>query len=250
MFVVLTALHSLPSIDIGEIKKIRLGHDGAGLGSGWFVNKAIVRNQTSGKEYFFLVGKWLDAGEGDRKIVRDIAAQSKDGVAVLPIAKYRLIITTGTKKGAGSDANFTCQIYGEHGDSGPLRLEGAKNAFERGRVDEFEFDLVDLGAISKLVLGHDNKHLSSGWYGEQATLRNATSGVEYFFPIAKWFDRAEDDGKVQRELFPGKPEVSVFTTYEITCATSDCWGGGTSKWRGVGAQRRVQPYQTQANWHN
>jgi hypothetical protein len=54
-----------------------------------------------------LAGKWFDSGEGDRKIVRDIAAQNKDGVAVLPIVKYRLIVTTGSKKGAGSDANFS-----------------------------------------------------------------------------------------------------------------------------------------------
>lgn len=48
--------------------------------------------------------------KGDRKIVRDIPAQSKDGVAVLPIVKYRLIVTTGNKKGAGSDANFSVRF--------------------------------------------------------------------------------------------------------------------------------------------
>lgn len=36
------------------------------------------------------------------------------------------------------------------------------------------------------------------------------------------------DGKISRELTPGKPEVSVFTTYEVTVVTADVYGGGTN----------------------
>ena len=83
-------------------------------------------------------GQWFDASQGDRKIVRDIAAQNKDGQAVLPIVKYQLVVRTGSKKGSGSDANFSAILYGANGDSGLLKLDGARNAFEVGRVDEVQ----------------------------------------------------------------------------------------------------------------
>ena len=46
-------------------------------------------------------------------------------------------VYTGEKRGSGTDANVTVQIFGEAGDSGERKLDNNKNNFERGRYVEF-----------------------------------------------------------------------------------------------------------------
>lgn len=48
-------------------------------------------------------------------------------------------------------------LHGVAGDSAELRLENAKNNFERGRTDVFEVDAPDLGDLKAITIGHDNK---------------------------------------------------------------------------------------------
>ena len=68
-----------------------------------------------------------------------------------------------------SDANVHIILTGENGDSGKRKLENAsRNLFgkfsgkltvniERNQIDEFGFDVVELGAITKITIGHDGK---------------------------------------------------------------------------------------------
>ncbi len=64
------------ALGLGEINKIRVGHDGSGVGSGWFLDNVVVKNEKSGKEWVFNCGKWLDKGEGDGQIIRVLTATS------------------------------------------------------------------------------------------------------------------------------------------------------------------------------
>lgn len=62
--------------------------------------------------------------------------------------KYELEVHTGSKWGAGTDANVFACIYGELGDTGDRPLvesETHRNKFERGKVN-----LVALSALLKL----------------------------------------------------------------------------------------------------
>jgi hypothetical protein len=58
----------------------------------------IVTSTTLQKDYFFLVGRWLDKGEDDGKIEREIQASEKDGVSSQPLIRYNVAVTTGEKK--------------------------------------------------------------------------------------------------------------------------------------------------------
>lgn len=46
-------------------------------------------------------------------------------------------------------------LHGEKGDSGKRALESAGNNFERGRVDTFGIELLDIGDLTKITIGHD-----------------------------------------------------------------------------------------------
>ena len=64
---------------------------------------------------------------------------------------YRVSVKTGDVRGAGTDANAYIKIFGSEGDTGKISLkqsENTKNKFERGRVDQFTVEAMDIGEVS------------------------------------------------------------------------------------------------------
>jgi len=81
-----------------------------------------------------------------------------------PVVSYKVLITTGDRRGGGTDANAFLTIYGTEGDSGEHKLESSGRNFERNQTDTFGFEFVDLGEIQKIKIRHDNSGVSSGWF--------------------------------------------------------------------------------------
>ena len=49
-----------------------------------------------------------------------------------------ITVRTGDVRYAGTDANVFVQLYGDHLASPKIKLDDAKNNFERGMIDNFE----------------------------------------------------------------------------------------------------------------
>ena len=83
-----------------------------------------------------------------------------------PATTYRVEVKTSDVRGAGTSANVSLVLFGEHGDSDELRLrdrEAGGSAFESGQVDVFVFpDLLSLGQLTKARVWHDNKGTRRG----------------------------------------------------------------------------------------
>ncbi len=73
-----------------------------GFASGWFLDKVVITNMATNTQWFFLCGRWLDQGEDDGQIIRDLPASDKDGVASFPLHKYKVNVFTGDRRGAGN----------------------------------------------------------------------------------------------------------------------------------------------------
>ena len=62
---------------------------------------------------------------------------------------YKVNVTTGDKRGSGTDANVFMTIFGENGDTGEIPLkqsETYKDKFEKGHTDVFLLkDILSLG---------------------------------------------------------------------------------------------------------
>jgi hypothetical protein len=116
-----------------------------------------------------------------------------DGKAVgASLVKYRVSVRTGDKRGAGTDANVFIIIHGEKGDSGKRMLESAGNNFERGRVDTFGIELLDIGELNKITIGHDGKGFGSGWFLDNVVVRDETlRNREYKFQCGRWLDKVQ-----------------------------------------------------------
>jgi hypothetical protein len=174
--------------DLGQLKKIRVGHDNSSLGPAWFLEKVVITNQASQQQWFFLCGKWLAKDEDDGQIIRELPASDKDGVASLPMVNYKLSIMTGDRKGAGTNANILVTIYGKNGDTGKRVIDAGSKKFQRAQTDvvgiEVQFlqcDLtrkaIDLGEITKIRIGHDGKGFGSSWFLDKVTLSSPTGRV-------------------------------------------------------------------------
>ena len=103
-----------------------------------------------------MCGRWLDKSEDDGLIERDLDAQDADGVASEPLVRYKVAVTTGERRGAGTDANVFIQVYGKKGQTKEIKLDNPQNNFEAGKTDMFGFESADLGDLTKMRVWHDN----------------------------------------------------------------------------------------------
>lgn len=55
-----------------------------------------------------------------------------------------------------------------------------------------------------LRIGHDNSGPGSAWFLDDVKVDIPSRGVQMKFPCHRWLATDEDDGKIERELFPGE----------------------------------------------
>jgi len=62
----------LETLDMGELKKVRIEHDNSGLAPGWLVERVEITNSATGVTTIFPCGKWLDENRGDGLTWREL----------------------------------------------------------------------------------------------------------------------------------------------------------------------------------
>ncbi|XP_063279308.1 lipoxygenase homology domain-containing protein 1 isoform X3 [Prinia subflava] len=241
---------TIKAIDLGELKKLRIRHDNSGARPSWFLERVEIIDLKESTTYYFPCQRWLAVEEDDGQIARELVpvdeafvkkdseneGQSPATLGLEQKAKsttYTVKVKTGDKKNAGTDANVFIILYGSKDDTGIVSLKASKinkNKFERGKVDEFTVESVDIGDLKKIKIGHDNKGNSTGWFLEWVEIDAPSLGQCLKFPCGRWLDKSEDDGAVERIIFPAElqtVEYIPFVPYEITVYTSDIFGAGT-----------------------
>ncbi|XP_032395727.1 lipoxygenase homology domain-containing protein 1 isoform X1 [Etheostoma spectabile] len=236
-----TEIFRIEAQDVGKIYKIRIYHDGKGIGDGWFLETVDIKRLTMAmvlvevkkeetkkdkkkdkkkkkKEeeeevemveelqevvevFAFPCNRWLARDEEDGEIVVELLTEDSED---LEVNSYEVHVFTGTMWGAGTDANVYINIYGEIGDTGERQLRKANNLnkFEKGQEDIFNITAVDLGILKKLRIRHDNSQASAGWFLDRVEIVDNKDDTTYFFPCKRWLATDEDDGQLARELVP------------------------------------------------
>ncbi|CAF4891940.1 unnamed protein product, partial [Rotaria sp. Silwood1] len=111
-------------VSLKLIRKVRIGRDGIGAGSGWFSNKVVVHQEDGRYEPTTFICDSTDVdvhlkifGE---KVTRD---------------KIQLITS-----------------------------KNIKSKYERGQSDRFTIDCYDLGKIEHTLIGHNGKIIGARWF--------------------------------------------------------------------------------------
>ena len=108
----------------------------------------------------------------------------------IPVVKYQIKVHTGDKRGAGTDANVYIILHGDRGDTGKRPLESSGNNFERGKIDTFGVETLDVGELQKITIGHDGSGFGSGWFLDNVVVRDETlRNKEYKFQCGRWLDK-------------------------------------------------------------
>ena len=230
------------SLWIGELQKLRVGHDAVGMGSGWHLERIIVHD-CLGQTYFFPSDQWIDTPglkSSKKQIVRELVPLEKTaqvqrymapGEAPSPrkLTTYTVKVFTGSEKGAGTDANVRVMLYGEFGYSGPWKLSSRfRDDFERGNIDDFRFEALCLGKLYSIQVGHDGKGLGADWYLEQVAIADESHDELFIFPCKRWLGGKMGGGDETAEvLLTCVGQAGNNTAYEVYVTTGDKLGAGT-----------------------
>ncbi|GCB79511.1 hypothetical protein scyTo_0020217, partial [Scyliorhinus torazame] len=240
----------IKAIDLAVLRKLRIRHDNAGGNAAWFLDRVEIVDEKNDTTYFFPCERWLAVDEDDGQIARELVPvdeaflrkdsnRDEQSQATLGLEQkaqsttYTVRVKTGEKKNAGTDANVFVILFGEKDDTGTVNLKASKsnkNKFEKGNIDEFTIEAVDIGALKKIRIGHDNRGGCAGWFLDWVEIDAPSLGQVLHFPCGRWLDKAEDDGYIVRDLFPADLQTKdyiPFVPYEITVSTSDIYGSGT-----------------------
>ncbi|XP_064633987.1 lipoxygenase homology domain-containing protein 1-like isoform X3 [Lineus longissimus] len=247
------------AVDIGELQKIRVGHDGAGGGAAWYLDKVEIDCPSLGRRWLFPCGRWMGKGEDDGLLERELLPQEMATEEYIPCVPYEIVTYTSNISGASTDADVYIVVYGKELVTQQKTLcvskQERKKSFKKGQVDKFVLELEDIGEpIEKIRIGHDDSGFASGWHLDRVDVKKLkTKGSEssqgattYTFPCGRWLARSEEDGAIARELVAGsiveetmkkdgtvrKKEINrkntlVAKNYEIDVYTGDVKGGGT-----------------------
>ncbi|KAM3842453.1 LOW QUALITY PROTEIN: lipoxygenase homology domain-containing protein 1 [Diretmus argenteus] len=236
-----TEIFKIEALDVGRIYKIRICHDGKGIGDGWFLETVEIKRLTTAmvqvevkkedtkkdkkkdkkkkkkeeeeevevieelqevvETFTFPCGRWLARDEEDGEIVVELLPEDAED---LEVNFYEVHVFTGIMLGAGTDASVYINIYGEVGDTGERRLRKSNNLnkFEKGQEDIFNVTAVDLGTLKKLRIRHDNGQANAAWFLDRVEIVDNKDDTTYYFPCKRWLAIDEDDGQIARELVP------------------------------------------------
>ncbi|NXD73629.1 LOXH1 protein, partial [Eolophus roseicapillus] len=67
-----TDIFAVEAVHLGHLYKIVIGHNGLGSGNGWFLDKVVIKDPTTELDYTFLCHRWLDQGQDDGSIAREL----------------------------------------------------------------------------------------------------------------------------------------------------------------------------------
>ncbi|KAF5899708.1 lipoxygenase homology domain-containing protein 1, partial [Clarias magur] len=239
---------TLMAIDLGQLRKLRIRHDNRQASAGWYLDRVEIMDMKEETKYFFPCQRWLAVDEDDGQLARELvpvdeAFMTKESDEGSPAqlgleqkamsTTYTMRIKTGDKKNAGTDANVYTVLYGTNDDTGIINLKASKNnrnKFERGMIDEFTIEAVDLGSLKRIRIGHDNAGSAPGWFLDWVEIDAPSLGQCLCFPCGRWLDKKEDDGAIFRDLYQNKLQTRLYTPYvpyEIKIFTSDIFAAGT-----------------------
>lgn len=196
------------SKNLGELRRIRVEHDAKGFASGWFLDKVIIHLRDDPKQkYYFIYNGWIGKDIGEGVLYRDIPAKKHVAKETShgEMTKYIVYVKTGDKRYAGTDADVFIQICGETKMTKKKKLDDEKNNFERGQLDVFQYEDIDVGPIKNIVIGHDNSGPGAGWYLEEVKIRRYLQKKEIVDYLKKTKKEA-DKIKLKKKQGKGKED--------------------------------------------
>jgi hypothetical protein len=177
--------------DLGDLLELGFAVHSRELDHAWQPDWVRITALDSGQSWYFQGIGWLPGSPGGTATVLYPGGAPQG-------AEYRVSITTGDRRNAGTDATVTLNLIGSDGlQSGALALDKSGwNDFERGSLDVFTLrSPVDVGALASIELTQDGSGEQPGWFLRDLRVRHIASGREWFFQADRWLADDEPGGR-------------------------------------------------------
>ncbi|RNA20947.1 lipoxygenase homology domain-containing 1 isoform X1, partial [Brachionus plicatilis] len=222
----------IEALDIGELRQIEIGHDGAGPNESWFVKYIEISEPIKGRTYFITCNSWLSTEKGDGLTVRrfNVDETNTKISSFRGLIPYILTIHTGDVPKAGTDSDVTLKFFGSKGTSGDIVIEKIDNRFDRDSIDTVNIDLDDIGSLKKVRVSHDGKGSRKEWFLDRIEMTNAKTKKQYVFVAEQWLSKKRADSRglsIDVPVFRNNEQTIGMTDYKILVKTSDISGAGT-----------------------
>ncbi|XP_075595826.1 LOW QUALITY PROTEIN: lipoxygenase homology domain-containing protein 1 [Balearica regulorum gibbericeps] len=221
---------SVWGLDVGEIKKQEVGHDGATPESCWLVEELTIIVPTKGVMYNFVCKCWLARDKGDGLTSRILNILDADCVNVGLKILYEVTVVTGDIESGGTDANIFMTVFGSNGNTEEMQLDKNGDRFERGQEDSFIMEIADIAPLRKMRIRTDGKGTRPHWFLERIILKNLTNQEVAIFTYGEWLSKLKNaKGSLVCEMpaVINDEQMMEDTTYTLQVKTSDVGGAGT-----------------------
>eukprot|EP00794_Sanderia_malayensis_P013984 gene13984-15442_t len=126
---------------------------------------------------------------------------------------YDVILQTGNRFGAGTDAKVFLKLHGEKGSTEEILLPSKKGDLERGMVNRYKVNAKDLGNLRKVDVRHDNTGLGPAWFLDKVTVRDH-GGNRYIFDCGQWLLKRSGEENLQVELGLSEQNLDQLSSYK------------------------------------
>lgn len=64
--------------------------------------------------------------------------------------------------------------------------------------------------LTDFRIGHDNAGGGAAWFLDKVVIDAPSLGKAWTFPCSRWLSKKEDDGLIERELFPQELATEIY----------------------------------------
>uniref|UniRef100_A0ACB8FDY3 Uncharacterized protein n=1 Tax=Sphaerodactylus townsendi TaxID=933632 RepID=A0ACB8FDY3_9SAUR len=224
----------IKAISVGNLNKILISHDGTGPGSGWFLDKVIIKFQEGEEEavILFPCDRWLDEYHDDGKMERELIAKTNNELKKYTKGQWRVLVRTAQDSPEPRQCSRTLVIYGSKGKSDDLLLSSQNSGyvcFRPGATDEFLIEPADVGDVYKIRVACDDLPDFEGWHLKSFHMEELHTNQEVNFDCSCWFSASEEDQVLVKEFPTVKENQKPLPVhkYLISVHTGDRWGSET-----------------------
>nr|XP_054772356.1 uncharacterized protein LOC129280349 [Lytechinus pictus] len=216
----------LEAVSVKKPTKVVIGHDGDSPGEGWYLQQVTIKDKRDSKtEYIFKCERWLDAGQDDNEIERELALTE---TRTIKPHDWEIFIVTGSMSEAALPSPATLVVYGDKDKTEVVLEPPHGEGFQPGSAETFRVNFGDIGRLVKVRLGHEDNE--SSWYVKTMRMVDMNTNEGQDYEVDRWMSRSNDDRDVWRELaavWPGQRTapvaryyVQVFTSTEPEASTN------------------------------
>ncbi|XP_014737101.1 PREDICTED: lipoxygenase homology domain-containing protein 1-like isoform X3 [Sturnus vulgaris] len=226
----------IKAVSLGDLEKVLISHDGAGPGSGWFLDKIVIKHKEGeeAQEVVFPCNRWLAEYQDDGKTERELTANKYGSLmkTFLKAQRWRVQVKTDGDSPEPQECRRTLVIYGSKGKSDELLLSPQTPGyvcFLPRATDEFIIETGDLGDVYKIRVSCDDVPGFRGWHLKSFHLQELHTKQELNFECNCWLVLKREDKELVKEFPAVTGDQKTFPVYKyvVSVHIGDRWGAET-----------------------